>query len=129
MSLGVVLGAIALGACGSPASQSGAGTPPPGQALMFRDGWNFVALGQLDTVSSTTVATNCVNDVNDLSFPDEPSADIGHFATEAADAHKWRAGCEAAAGAIKELGRTSLADGGSTALTPYPPPAEQHELG
>jgi hypothetical protein len=92
---------------------------------MFEDGWNFVAVGILDTVTSETVAMNCANDVTGRSFPDEPGSDVGQFAIEAKDAHDWRAGCQAAAQAIKALGSSALGEGGNSPLPSYPPPASQ----
>lgn len=125
ITLGVVLCAVVLGACGSSASKSGAAKPPTGQTLMFRDGWNFVALGRLDTAPYPIVAKNCASDIRVFGFPDEPKSDVGHFAVQAVEAHRWLAGCDAASQAIKGLGSSALAEGGSTELTPYPPPVEQ----
>jgi hypothetical protein len=128
--LGIAISAVSLGACGSSAPKPLVATAPAGQSLMFKDGGNYVALGNLDQMSAASVEENCANDsTTGLGFPDEPTVDVSHFAAQVVDRRYWRAGCEAAAHAITALGRFALAQGGNTPLRQYPAPAEQNNIG
>ena len=106
-----VLVAILLGGCGSASPSAGAVLPPSGKSLQFKDGWNFVALGPLDTQSSSTIVSACETNFRPVNNPTEPRA--------------WELGCEAAGAAIARLDSAAGADARRTALAPYPAPAEQ----
>ena len=79
------------GGCGSTSPAASAASPAAGKSLQFKNGWNFVALGPLDTQNSRTVVSACQTNFRPVSDPTEPRA--------------WELGCEAAGAAIARWGR------------------------